>query len=164
MDIAQKDGSLAMVLLQLGLQGHELYEKIVTLSKDFASRAAKHDEDASFPLENNEKLHRAGLLGLPVPKEYGGLGADPLTHSLCLLEMAKGCPSTALTFTMYSTDLTFIAALGIEEQKQRYFREVAEKGSCLAAVTSEPGSSWRDKFEMKTIFRPVDGRRPGVSH
>jgi alkylation response protein AidB-like acyl-CoA dehydrogenase len=88
---------------------------------------------------------------------YGGRGADSLTYALCLLEMAKGCSATALTFNMHATVLTFIAALATEEQKRRYFAEVVGEGKLMASITSEPESSFRDKFVLQTVFRPVAG-------
>lgn len=157
MAVIQREGTSDILVRQLGSRGLGLYDDIVSLSRDFATRAATHDEEASFPIENYRKLHEAGLLGLTIPQEYGGPGLDLLSQALCLLEIAKGCPSTALTFTMHSTLLTFIAALGSEEQKQRYFREVLENGTCLASVLSEPGASFRDKFNMQTTVSPVDG-------
>jgi alkylation response protein AidB-like acyl-CoA dehydrogenase len=42
----------------------------------FAGRAAAYDRDATFPTENYRDLHRAGLLGIAIPKKHGGLGAD----------------------------------------------------------------------------------------
>ena len=48
-------------------------------------RAARYDEEARFPFESYRDLHKAGLVALTVPKEYGGLGADSLTYAACLL-------------------------------------------------------------------------------
>jgi len=42
----------------------------------FAGRAAEYDREAKFPTENYQDLHRAGLLGITIPKKLGGLGAD----------------------------------------------------------------------------------------
>ena len=62
-----------------------------TLSRDqFAKRAEHFDHGAIFPLENFSDLHKAGLLGLTVPKKYGGVGADWLTVALTLLEIGRG--------------------------------------------------------------------------
>ena len=110
-----------------------------------------------FPAENYADLRAAGLLALTVPTAYGGRGADSLTYALCLLEMAKGCSATALTFNMHATVLTFIAALGSEEQKRRYFGEVVREGKLVASITSEPESSFRDKFVFQTVFKPGAG-------
>ena len=146
----------------------ELIERVAALAREnFASRAACYDADSIFPTENYQDLREAGLLSLTVPREYGGLGADPLTYALCLLEIAKGCPATALTFNMHANVIAiFIAELATEEQKRRYFGEVVEKGCLFASITSEPESSFRDKFVLRTSFTPVDSgyRVNGIKH
>ena len=142
----------------LGAGQQALVEKVRTLARErFSQRAARYDVESIFPAENYADLRAAGLLGLSVPAEYGGCGADSLTYALCLLEMAKGCSATALTFNMHATVLTFIAALATEEQKRRYFAAVVRDGKLMASITSEPESSFRDKFVLQTVFRPVAG-------
>ncbi len=135
-----------------------LVEAVAALARErFAARAPRYDAQSSFPYENYADLRQAGLLGLVVPRAYGGLGADPLAYALCLLEIAKGCPATALTFNMHCTVLTFVDALGTESQKQRYFGEVVQQGKLVASITSEPESSFRDKLALQTVFHPVPG-------
>ena len=135
-----------------------LVETVRDLSQErFVSRAARYDADSAFPTENYQDLHEAGLLGLTIPKKYGGLGVDNLTYALCVGEIARGCSATALTFNMHSTILTFIDELGTEEQKQFYFEEVAKNGKLVASITSEPDSSFRDKYVLRTSFTPTDG-------
>lgn len=132
--------------------------KAAKLSREnFAPRAARFDEESSFPFENYRDLHEAGLLGLNAPKEYGGGGADSLTYALSLKEIAKGDSATGLTFNMHSTDLSFIAALGTPAQKERYLGEVVKDGKLVASITSEPESSFRDRAVLQTVFTPVDG-------
>jgi alkylation response protein AidB-like acyl-CoA dehydrogenase len=145
-------------LVSLDPEQRDLVELVAALSRErFAPRAARYDAESSFPVENYDDLRAAGLLGLVVPKQYGGVGADPLTYALCLLEIAQGCSATALTFNMHSTVLTFIAELSTEAQRQRYFRAVTEHGKLIASITSEPESSFRDRFVLQTVFQPVDG-------
>ncbi len=55
----------------------DLIERAGTLGRDkFASRAQRYDAEASFPYENYDDLRDNGLLGLCVPEDHGGLGAD----------------------------------------------------------------------------------------
>ncbi|MFQ6029831.1 MAG: acyl-CoA dehydrogenase family protein [Dehalococcoidia bacterium] len=146
----------------------DLVERVAALSREkFAPRAAQYDEDSSFPFENYQDLREAGALAMTVPAKYGGPGVDLLTYTRCLLEIAKGCPSTALTFNMHAHVIsTFLNGLASEEQKRHYFKEALEKGKLFAAITSEPESSWRDRFVVRTRFRPEgDGYRvDGVKH
>ncbi len=135
-----------------------LVESVRTLARErFAPRAAWYDEQSRFPVENYQDLRDAGLLGLVIPREYGGQGADSLTYVLCLMEMARGDSSTALTFNMHSTILNYLTTLASEEQKRRYFGEVIERGMLIASITSEPDSSFRGAFVLRTVFEPLDG-------
>ena len=110
-------------------------ERVTTLSRErFAARAARYDADATFPYENYADLHAAGLLALTVPREYGGVGADPVTYVHALRAIAQGCSATALTFNMHSTVTTFLAALGTDEQKRRYFGDIVERGARIASI------------------------------
>jgi alkylation response protein AidB-like acyl-CoA dehydrogenase len=143
-------------------------DRMSRLARDrFASRAARHDAESSFPAENYADLHREGLLPLTVPKAHGGLGADPLTYAHALRELARSCSATALTFNMHSTVTTFIDALGTEAQKRRYFGDIVERGKLIASITSEPEQSFRDRFVLNTVFRATPGggyHVAGVKH
>lgn len=134
----------------------------------FSSRAAHYDAEAEFPIENFDDLREAGLLTLRVPTAYGGRGADSLTFAMCLLAVARGCPSTALTLTMHSNVLgSFVAVLGTPEQRRRYFAEAVEAGKLFASITSEPGASPRERFVLSTSFVPQDDggyRVSGTKH
>ena len=142
--------------------------KVAELANNhFAQRAAKYDSESSFPFENYRDLHDAGLLGLTVPAEYGGLGADPVTYVLALVAMARGCPATALTFNMHANVIVNINQLASPEQKRRYFGEVVEEGKLFATVMSEPDSSFRERFVLRTVFTPTpegNYRVQGVKH
>ena len=145
-----------------------LVEKVSALARErFAPRAERYDRESSFPFENYQDLREAGLVGLTVPGKYGGHGVDPVTYVLALLEMAKGCPATALTFNMHANVIININQLASDEQKQRYFSEVIKCGKLFATVMSEPDSSFRDRFVLRTVFTPLPNgnfRVVGVKH
>ena len=139
-------------------EGRSLVEKVATLSRErFAGRAAEYDSSSTFPKENYQDLREEGLLCLTVPKEYGGLDVDDLTYTMCLLEIARGCSSTALTFNMHSTVLKLIDRMATEEQKRQYFGEAVEEGKLFASTLSEPYGSFRDTYVMKPSFFPRQG-------
>jgi hypothetical protein len=151
--------SLTSPLVRLEPEQRSIVERIALLAREqFAPRAARYDAESIFPRENYDDLHAAGLLGLTVPKAYGGLGVDSLTYALSLLEMAKGCSATALTFNMHATVLGFLAELATPDQQRFYFRQVVEGGKLIASITSEPDQSFRDTFALQTRFeRQPDG-------
>ncbi len=78
---------------------------LVQLMRDLgptvASRSAKHDSDASFPYDNWADFAAAGLLGICIPVEDGGLGGDFVGYALVAEELGRHCTATALTFNMH---------------------------------------------------------------
>ena len=60
--------------------------------------AAETDKTCEYPRENIEKLFHYGIMGMCVPKEYGGAGADPLASAICIEELSKQCASTATSW------------------------------------------------------------------
>ena len=62
------------------------------LAADFAKRAAEHDSDASTPMENYAALRKAGMFGLIIPKEFGGMGAGLLGYAIAAEEIAQRRP------------------------------------------------------------------------
>jgi alkylation response protein AidB-like acyl-CoA dehydrogenase len=119
----------------------------------FAPRAAEHDREASFPIEDYADLHASGLLGLCVPEQYGGLGADFETYCLVGEQLARGNASTALTYNMHALTMLMMGPLmrGIElppavsrrheELSARRYREVIERGVFYGQPHSEPVES-----------------------
>ena len=67
----------------------------------FAPRAQQIDHDAVFPFENYADLREAGLLGICVPEEHGGWGADFATYVMTAAEIGRHCGATALTLNMH---------------------------------------------------------------
>ena len=118
-----------------------------------APRAETVDREGRFPHENYRDLAGAGLLALMVPKSHGGIGADSLTYVTVLSKIARGCASTGLTFNMHSAIVDFMQQLASPAQQARYFGEVVEKGAIFSSITSEPGSSFRDKLALRTSIR-----------
>lgn len=138
-----------------------LVETARRLARDnFAPRADMFDRENRFPMENYADLRAAGLLGLTVPEEYGGAGADSVTYVAVLSEIARGCAPTGLTFNMHCAIIDFLKQIASPAQKRRYFGEVVEEGAIFASITSEPAQSFRDVFRVKTaIDRDGDGYR-----
>src|SRR5581483_4166666 len=81
----------------------DLIERAATIARErIAPRAAEVDAQARFPHDDYADLHQAGLLGMTIPKAYGGLEVDPLTYALVLREIARADAATALTLNMHS--------------------------------------------------------------
>jgi alkylation response protein AidB-like acyl-CoA dehydrogenase len=72
------------------------------LASDFATRAAEHDANDTFVVENYQALRDAKLFSAPVPAELGGGGATYGAHCEIIRAIARGCGSTALSYSMHS--------------------------------------------------------------
>ena len=122
------------------------HEMARQLFRDFAENEVKPlaqevDEEERFPRETVEKMARYGFLGIPVPKEYGGQGADPLAYAMCVEELSKVCGTTGVIVSAHtSLCVDPIMTFGTEEQKQKYLVPLA-KGEKLGAFgLTEPGA------------------------
>ncbi len=122
------------------------HEMARTLFKDFAEKEAKPiaqeiDENHRFPRETVDKMAKLGFLGIPVPKEYGGQGCDPLTYVMCVEELSKVCGTTGVIVSAHtSLCCDPIQTYGTDEQKQKYLIPLA-KGEKLGAFgLTEPGA------------------------
>ena len=123
---------------QRALQRHCL-----TLAADFATRSAAHDRDASHPVENYQILREAGFLALSVPREFGGSGADFLSHTLAYEALAQGCPSTALAFNMHdSIVMPVLQSAEVTPEAKRHLADlVVRQGKLIGGNFSEPGTT-----------------------
>jgi alkylation response protein AidB-like acyl-CoA dehydrogenase len=110
------------------------------LAADFATRSAAHDRDASHPAENYRRLREEGFLALTIGKEWGGLGASLLDHTIAYEALGTGCPSTALAFNMHASvvmpvlESPEVAA----ENKRRLADLVVRESKLIAGNFSEP--------------------------
>lgn len=104
-----------------------------------APRAAEIDRTGEFPWDVINAAAELGLLGVPIPEEYGGVGADGLAFALLIEEIAGACGSTALTIAAH-TGLVCVPLLmfGNEEQKRRYLTPLAEGKMLGAFGLTEP--------------------------
>ena len=122
------------------------HEMARTLFQEFAEKEVKPlaqevDETEQFPRVTVDKMAKNGFLGIPVPKEYGGQGCDPLTYVMCVEELSKVCGTTGVIVSAHtSLCCDPILTFGTEEQKQKYLVPLA-KGEKLGAFgLTEPGA------------------------
>ena len=122
------------------------HEMARQLFRDFAEKEVKPlaievDETEEFPRVTVDKMIKAGFMGIPVPKEYGGQGCDPLTYAMCVEELSKVCGTTGVIVSAHtSLCCDPIMTFGTEEQKQKYLVPLA-KGEKLGAFgLTEPGA------------------------
>jgi alkylation response protein AidB-like acyl-CoA dehydrogenase len=115
----------------------------------------ERDKEGSFSRAAWRKCADLGILGLPVPEEYGGSGADPSTTLVALEALGYGCTDNGLLFSlnaqMWAIE-TPILRFGSDEQKQRYLPGLADGSTLAAHGMSEPASG-SDAFSLSTTAR-----------
>jgi len=103
--------------------------------------AAEIDENSRHPAELFQKLSEGGWMGIPIPTDYGGAGADYLTHILVVEELSRSCSSTGFTVSIHvGICCMLIFLFGTEEQKKKYLTPLAEGKHLGAFVLTEPGA------------------------
>ena len=115
--------------------------------------AAETDRTCAYPRENIEKLFRCGVMGMCVPKEYGGAGADDLSSALVIEELSKACASTGdIVATHNGLCCEPILQHGTEEQKQKYLRMLTAGHKVGAFALTEPNAG-SDASKGTTVAR-----------
>ncbi len=148
----------------------ELLERAAELGRTcFAPRAARHDREASFPVENFDDLRQAGLLALCVPASHGGLEAAFATYALVVAELGRHCAATALCFSMHACacmgagliadQLDMSSAERAEHERHRtlHFERIVRHGKVYAQPFSEGGAAAAGKAPWTTTARKVEG-------
>jgi acyl-CoA dehydrogenase len=120
--------------------------------------AAEVDREHRFPHEAIKGAAESGLLGLLVPREYGGAGLDPLSFAIAIEELAQACASTAVIVDVHTSVGTEpILLFGDEEQKGRWLPRLASGELLAAFALTEPASGSDAASLQATARRDGDG-------
>ena len=115
--------------------------------------AAETDRTAQYPAETINQLFRYGIMGMCVPKEYGGAGADVLSSALAVEELSKYCASTGdIVATHNGLCCDPILANGTEEQKKKYLPMLTTGGHVGAFALTEPNAG-SDASKGQTVAK-----------
>jgi alkylation response protein AidB-like acyl-CoA dehydrogenase len=120
--------------------------------QELSPGAAERDRDQTFSRDLWQRCGAMGLPGIPVPEEYGGGGADPVTTAILLEALGYGCEDGGLNFALCAHLLACVVPIwkqGTEEQKRRYLPGLCD-GTLIAVngMTEPAGGS--DAFAMTT--------------
>ncbi len=130
------------------------------LARDLAEaeivpNAAAWDRDHRFPDELYPKLAELGLLGVCVPEEYGGAGADFLSYVLVLEELSRADAGVGVTVAVHTSATTLpILTFGTEEQRSRFVPPLA-RGEQLGAFALTESGSGSDAASLRTTAEPT---------
>jgi alkylation response protein AidB-like acyl-CoA dehydrogenase len=121
--------------------------------RELLPNAAQRDRDARFPRQSLSEMGRLGLMGMLVPPEWGGSGADHVAYALALMEIAAGDGACSTIMSVHnSVGCMPILRFGSTEQKERFLRPMAT-GELLAAFCLTEPQAGSDAAAIKTRAR-----------
>jgi short-chain 2-methylacyl-CoA dehydrogenase len=146
---------------------HQLVRRTV---RDFATErvapvAAELDREHRFPYELVAELAELGLMGMPVPEEYGGAGTDTLSYAIAIEELTRIDSSVAITVAAHTSLGTMpILLFGSEEQKQEWLPDLAAGRRLAAFGLTEPDAgsdagATRTRAELRDGSWVIDGAK-----
>ena len=139
---------------------HELVRRTV---REFALErvapvAEELDREGRFPYDLVAELAELGLMGMPIPDEYGGGGADTLAYAIAIEELTRVDSSVAITVAAHTSLGTMpIYLFGTEEQRREWLPDLASGRKLAAFGLTEPQAG-SDAGATRTTARLEDGR------
>src|SRR6185503_8269941 len=125
--------------------------------QEVAPAAADLDREKRFPYELVTKLGDLGLMGIPLPEEYGGGGADTLSYAMAIEELGRVDSSIAITVAAHtSLGTSPIHLWGTDEQKSQWLPELCSGRKLAAFGLTEPEAG-SDAGNTRTTARLADG-------
>ncbi|CAB5079107.1 Acyl-CoA dehydrogenase, short-chain specific (EC [Olavius algarvensis associated proteobacterium Delta 3] len=125
--------------------------------KELAPTAAERDRTKDFPAANLKKMAELGLLGMAIPPEHGGEGADTISYVLALSEIAYSCAATAVVMSVHNSIVCeSIDRFGSDAQKKRYLKPLAQGRIIGAFGLTEPHAGSDPSAQATTATRDGD--------
>jgi short-chain 2-methylacyl-CoA dehydrogenase len=123
-----------------------------------APLAEELDREARFPYELVGELAELGLMGMTIPEEYGGGGADTVSYAIAIEELTRIDSSVAITVAAHHSLGTLpIYYFGTEEQKRQWLPDLASGKKLAAFGLTEPGAG-SDAGATRTTAELHDGQ------
>jgi alkylation response protein AidB-like acyl-CoA dehydrogenase len=121
---------------------------------EIVPNAGDWDREHRFPAELFPRLAEVGLMGVCVPEEYGGAGADFLSYILVLEELSRADAGVGVTVAVHTSATTLpILTFGTEEQKARFVPPLA-RGEQIGAFALTESGSGSDAGSLRTRAEP----------
>src|SRR3989338_3242775 len=112
--------------------------------------AADVDEQQKFPEEQIKKLSKLGVMGMSIPKKYGGAELDNVSQTIIMEELSRACSATAVTMGAHTSITCYpLVNHGTEEQKQRFLPKLAS-GEYLGAFALTEPNAGSDAVNVQT--------------
>lgn len=137
-------------------------ELFLQMIREFAEKevkplAAEVDEQERFPEETVAKMAKLGIMGIPIPTEYGGAGSTNQMYSMCVEELSRACATTGVIVSAH-TSLCCAPILehGTPEQKAKYLPKLASGEWIGAFGLTEPNAGTDAASQQTTAVEDGD--------
>jgi short/branched chain acyl-CoA dehydrogenase len=151
---------------------HELIRETV---REFARErvaplAEELDREARFPYDLVAGAAELGLMGIPIPEEYGGAGADTLSYAIAIEELTRADSSFAITVAAHTSLGTMpILLFGTDEQKRQWLPDLGSGKRLAAFGLTEPGAgsdagASRTRAELRNGEWVIDGSKVFITN
>lgn len=118
--------------------------------------AAEIDEEERFPVETVQKMAKLGIMGIPIPTQYGGAGGTNQMYTMAVEEISRVCATTGVVLSAHtSLCMAPILEHGTEEQKQKYLPKLASGEWVGAFGLTEPNAGTDASAQQTTAV--LDG-------
>jgi short-chain 2-methylacyl-CoA dehydrogenase len=157
-----RTGAAASIGRRVDLDLSQEHELVRSTVREFATDrvapvAEELDREGRFPYELVAELAELGLMGMPIPEEYGGAGTDTLSYAIAIEELTRIDSSLAITVAAHTSLGTMpISLFGTEEQKREWLPDLASGRKLAAFGLTEPGAG-SDAGATRTTAELRDG-------
>src|SRR5574344_812841 len=137
-------------------------ELFLQMIREFAEKevkplAAEVDEEERFPVETVEKMAKIGLMGIPIPTQYGGAGGTNIMYGMAVEELSRVCGTTGVILSAHaSLCCAPILESGTEEQKMKYLPKLASGEWIGAFGLTEPNAGTDAAMQQTTAVDAGD--------
>lgn len=138
-------------------------QALVKLFKNFSEQEVKPlakeiDQSERFPLETIKKMRETNMMGINLPKEFGGAGADTIAYVLAIEELSKVCATTGVILSAHtSLACDPLLTYGNQNQKEKYLIPLAKGEKLGAFALTEPNAGTDAATQQSHAIKQEDG-------
>src|SRR5712692_9400377 len=149
------------MVLELTAEQKSFQQQIESFARDVVSlRAAGIDKSGEFPTDVMHAAAQQGLLGVTIPKQWGGAGRDYVSYALAIEAVARASATVAVSLSVTNSLVAeVIAHAGRDEQREEWLRALATGAAIGAFALSEPEAGTDAANQQTRAVRSGNGYR-----
>src|SRR5919206_1036993 len=149
------------MILELTAEQIAFQQEIDAFARDVvALRAAGIDKSGEFPSDVMHAAAQHGLLGVTIPRQWGGAGRDYVSYALAIEAVARASATVAVSLSVTNSLVgELIAHAGRDQQRERWLRALAAGEAIGAFALSEPDAGTDAANQQTMATRTTNGFR-----